>query len=95
MMRYLFVGYGEPFVCSSGLDSACVVWDTSAARDDGSEDACGFVLWWDAHLHEHFSDDDIIVILEDRAEDDGDAILLRLQVPETRQKGQRESETGP
>lgn len=69
--------------------SECVVWDTSSVSDN-SVTVVAFYLKMskDTHLHEHFSDDDIVVILEDRAEHDGHAILLRLQVPETREDGE-------
>lgn len=37
-----------------------------------------------SNLHEHFPEDDIIVILEHCAEDNGYSVFLSLDIPETR-----------
>lgn len=87
-LRCLFVDYGEILrLCD--LYSECVIWDTPTTSDN-SKTVVVFKLKisMDTHLHEHFSNDDIVVILEDRAEHDGNAILLRLQIPETREDGE-------
>ena len=47
-------------------------------------------LCQNTNLHEHFPNDDIIIILEHCAEDHCDSVFLRFKVPENDQKGKEE-----
>lgn len=45
-----------------------------------------------ANLHEHFPDDDIVVILEHCAEDNSYSVFLSLDIPEAKEK--KDTNTG-
>lgn len=45
-----------------------------------------------ANLHEHFPNDDVIVILEHCAEDNSYSVFLRLDIPEAKDK--KDTNTG-
>lgn len=47
------------------------------------------------HLHEDFADDDVVVVLEHRAEDHRDPVLLGLHVPETERGAEDQDQVPP